>query len=60
MKIIKQGELPEEKEYSATCSNCKTEFEFLRKEGKVHFDQRDGNSVVVKCPLCQKSCWVNM
>lgn len=60
MKIIKQGILPAERTYEATCSNCHTEFEFQEKEGKVTFDQREGNSfITVNCPLCDKSTSVS-
>lgn len=54
MEIIKLGELPEEKVYEAKCSNCGTQVRFQHKEGKVHYDQRDGNSIEVQCPLCSK------
>lgn len=40
MKIIKEGQLPQERLYVCTCDNCKTEFSFHQKEGKVVHDQR--------------------
>lgn len=52
MKIIKQGELPNE-EKEKTCYNCKTVFSYTRKDVKP--DQRDGDYVI--CPVCGK--WIN-
>lgn len=56
MKIIKQGKLPEEQIYHSVCNYCKTEFEFAEKEGKVVFEQRDGDYVAIDCPLCKRRC----
>lgn len=55
MKIIKEGQLPQERLYVCTCDNCKTEFSFHQKEGKVVHDQRDGPYITIACPLCQQS-----
>jgi len=52
MKIIKKGNIPDEKIYQAKCYNCKTEIEFVQKEGVVTRDQRDGDFITVQCPLC--------
>lgn len=51
MKIITKGSLPELKTYRATCRNCKTVFEFLKKEAIFVNDQRDGSFLKVQCPL---------
>lgn len=53
MEIIERGTPPEEKVYEGRCMNCKTKVRFKRSEGKVTFDQRDGNFVTVKCPVCR-------
>lgn len=60
MKILVEGSLPSEKIYTCTCRKCSTKFEFKRAEGKEHFDQRDGNSISVICPLpgCGYENWV--
>ena len=50
MKIIKEGKLPKDKIYKATCGNCNTVFEYQGSD--IENDQRDGN--YVKCPL--KGC----
>jgi len=52
MKILKEGKLPQEKTYTATCRDCKTVFEFKQKEAKMNYDQRDGNYLSVNCPVC--------
>ena len=60
MKIIKQGQLPQNKRYRSTCSNCGTRFEFKAGEAKFISDQCDGGCYEVKCPYCQKSCFVSL
>ena len=52
MRVIKEGFIPEEYIYQATCNHCKTEIEFAAKEAKRTNDQRDGDFYTVKCPLC--------
>ena len=53
MKVIKQGQIPGEITHRATCNRCKTEVEFKRKEGRISYDQRDGDFITVVCPLCR-------
>jgi len=55
MRIIKRGIPPEEREYQVTCHSCRTEFLFERKEATFHGDQRDGDYLEIKCPVCKKS-----
>jgi hypothetical protein len=52
MEIIKKGQPKNEKTYHATCRDCGTRIKFQRKEAKETFDQRDGNYLTVKCPVC--------
>ena len=52
MEILERGQLPSEKEYICTCRICKTKFKFKQSEGRVNYDQRDGNYIEVKCPIC--------
>lgn len=54
MEIIKEGELPGSKTYTATCNSCKTVFRFRAGEAKYITDQRDGDYYSVTCPL--KGC----
>ncbi len=53
MKIIREGKLPEEKLYEVTCQNCRTYFEFAKKEAKVQSD-RNETYLSIKCPLCHQ------
>ncbi len=55
MEIIKKGQPKNEKIYNATCRSCDTQIRFQRKEAKETFDQRDGNFLTVKCPVCGDS-----
>lgn len=52
IEITKRGQLPEEVKYKLKCNNCKTEFTATIQDGKVTYDQRDGNFLTVACPLC--------
>lgn len=60
MKVIKKGALAGDSIYRTTCSNCKSELEFQRKEAKYHFDQRDGDFLEVKCPVCGHPAYANV
>lgn len=55
MEIIKKGKLPSERVFVAVCDHCSTKFRFKQSEGKVTYDQRDGDFISVKCPLCKKT-----
>lgn len=52
MQVLKRGQIPGERVHRATCSHCKSELEFKQSEGKVTYDQRDGDYVSVTCPVC--------
>lgn len=56
MKIIQRGVIPEEREYQAACTICKTIFEFKRTEATYNTDERDGDYLSICCPLCFSSC----
>jgi hypothetical protein len=58
MEIISRGVHPNEREYQTQCSKCYTTFKFKQSEGRVEYDQRDGDAVVAECPACGKECWV--
>lgn len=57
VEIIRQGQIPEEQVFEATCTNCKTHFRFKRKEAKYVSDQRDGDFLEIPCPLCSKTVY---
>lgn len=57
MTILKKGTLPQDKRYRATCRTCKTEVEFAQIEAERRHDMRDGDALVVKCPVCNGEIW---
>ena len=59
MEIIRRGELPQERVYEAICSNCKTIFRFEEREAEKVSDQRDGDFLRIKCPVCDDDCCKN-
>jgi len=60
MEIIKKGKLPDDIAYKGECHYCGTIVRFKRSEGHVVYDQRDGNSVSVCCPLCHNNIYVSL
>lgn len=59
MRIIKRGFIPENYVFQATCGHCKTEVEFEANEAKRTNDQREGDFLTVKCPLCGRDIHVD-
>lgn len=57
IKIIERGIKPDDKEYRTSCSRCKTVFEFVRSEAEYVSDQRDGDALVIECPVCKERVW---
>lgn len=62
MKIIKPGNLPEEKEYRAQCNNCNCVFEFKRGEAKIDSSgsYRNETYLTIGCPTCMKLVYVDI
>lgn len=60
MKIIKVGKKPEDKEYEFTCPKCKSILSAKLSEGKITYDQRDGNFVTFICIICNSNCYVDL
>jgi hypothetical protein len=59
MRIIKKGKLPELRLYRATCKRCSTEFEFLGREAKKQYDERERESLLsIDCPVCNTNLFV--
>jgi hypothetical protein len=52
MEILKTGHIPAERSYKMECRTCNTVFRFLQKEGKIIYDQREGDFIQISCPLC--------
>lgn len=55
--ITKRGQLPEDVVYVGKCHYCKTEMTWKGADGKVSYDQRDGDSNSVECPLCKRQVY---
>jgi hypothetical protein len=57
VEIIIKGSLPDDNEYTTDCTHCQTKFRFKRFEAAFVADQRDGNALVIPCPLCHRDVW---
>ena len=57
MRIIEQGQLPEDKLYATQCSNCRTKFEFTCKDATESMD-RNVTFLKTNCPLCKRVAMV--
>jgi len=57
VEIIKEGKKPSDKSYEAKCRECETTFRFKRSEAGYVSDQRDGDALVIACPLCNARVW---
>ena len=62
MRIIKVGQIPEEKMYEKTCFNCKTVFEFQGKEAVKHYalNVLDADCYMIHCPHCNELCYITI
>ena len=60
MEILKKGQIPGDKIHEGSCHLCETRVRFKQSEGKVTYDQRDGNFVTVICPICNGPIHVNI
>lgn len=61
MKVIKLGNIPEDKVYKDTCKTCDTGVEFTLKSPKVfeRESQRDGTFIEWTCPVCDRKNFKN-
>lgn len=59
MKIIKRGELPQDKIHRETCEKCKSELEFKHSEVHQVSDPREGVLWSIECPVCRHKIWRN-
>lgn len=60
MKIIYKGIKPSETVHRATCNTCSSTMEFQRHEGAIFYDQRDGDTISIECPVCQAKIIVDL
>ena len=57
MKIIVPGSDPKPKKLRLRCYNCGCVFEALKDEYKIQMGQYNEDTVVVKCPWCNKTLY---
>lgn len=57
VQIIERGHKPSDKDHTARCRECETKFTFKRSEASFVPDQRDGDALVINCPLCGVKIW---
>ena len=60
MEILKPGRPKGDTVAEWTCKSCNAEIRAKRSEGKLHMDQRDGDSIIFRCPCCQAENWVDL
>lgn len=64
MKVVKQGTKPPEYSWmgKALCPYCDSVFELTAEDKSAVIrwvdDQRDGISVLVRCPVCEENRWL--
>lgn len=60
IEIIKRGLLPDQRTYTVECHYCTTIFKCQRSDGKLYYDQRDGDYFEITCPLCKHTVYVSV
>lgn len=62
IRIIKLGQIPEDKVYQGKCHKCKTEVEFTLKTIGVtkETSHMDGTYAIWNCPLCLTRIFTNI
>ena len=59
MEIIHRGTPEPDRLYDLKCS-CGTVAKFKRREARFISDQRDGDCLLVRCPICGKENYVDV
>lgn len=55
--IGRRGTPKTDRKYETRCRECETKFSFQRSEAEYVSDQRDGDALVIKCPVCGHKIW---
>ena len=55
IRITKRGTPPEQLVHEATCTHCKTEYQFTSDEAHYIGDHRDGDFLKTSCPVCKRN-----
>jgi len=58
-KVVKKGKR-KEKPIRWVCTKCDATIESKASEGRLVYDQRDGDAIVTKCPECGHENWINV
>lgn len=57
VKVLERGKLRSETVHQIRCTGCDSLLEFTEHEAKYVGDQRDGDALVITCPVCHKEVW---
>lgn len=60
IEIISRGVPDSEKLAEFSCGDCRTTMRAKKSDGDYIFDQRDGDAIKFKCPVCKRDIWVNV
>ena len=58
VEVLKKN-LPREKTRTISCKECKSRLRFKESEARYVADQRDGDALVIKCPVCKAENWIS-
>ena len=59
VEIVTAGVKRGDRRYQTKCQECETVFRFLKSDARDEINDRDGHAVIIDCPTCGKSCYVN-
>jgi predicted RNA-binding Zn-ribbon protein involved in translation (DUF1610 family) len=59
MEVLREGKTVEKKKAEFECGNCKSLLRAAFDEGTLHQDQRDGDYVLFKCPVCSGRIYID-
>ncbi len=59
VEILERGQVPADRVYVAQCPTCGSRLRFKMSEARYSTDQRDGDAVVVTCPVCTGQVWTD-
>jgi hypothetical protein len=52
IEVINRGPTPADDVFNVKCRTCHSDIRFLRGDGTLTFDQRDGDFLSIFCPVC--------
>lgn len=55
--IAKGNKRPEDRTYRNTCGHCGSILQFKGNDGREVSDQREGDAIVIDCPVCAAEVW---